>query len=443
MKGSFNTRRKKRQTLLQRFLKVFILSFVVLGLISGVTVASYVYIINQYQGGDLKFSDLFDFSGDRQSGSSDIEDKINIAIYGVDLDGYRTDVIMLAMMDIKNKNIDIISIPRDTKVELSDKIYQELKARRSSTPRVMKLNEVPAYTAAADRNKYSVQVMEELFSVEVDYYVNMNLAAFRNIVDLIGGVEVTVPEPGMYYNDPLQNLYISLKPGQQTLNGAQSEQFVRFRSGYADADIGRIRMQHEFMKNFMEKALSEKNRLNAIEILSEIVEFVDTDFGFSDALKYLQVFMKDDFNMNIEMHTLPGEGGGYYTPDMEATRQLLDYIENKSQAEDVAGEEGEKEEEVKPEPIRISSEDKVIEVLNATNENGLAGRIKTQLESDGFTVGQVGNYREESVDKTRIIVNQEGMGYDLITYFNEPVIMINPNELPMNVDIRIIIGEEK
>ena len=81
-----------------------------------------------------------------------------------------------------------------------------------------------------------------MLGFEVDGYVEVNLEAFVEIIDLMGGVTFDVPQR-MYYSDPSQNLYIDLYPGEQTLTGDQAIGVVRYRSGYAAGDIRRTEVQ--------------------------------------------------------------------------------------------------------------------------------------------------------------------------------------------------------
>ena len=78
----------------------------------------------------------------------------------------------------------------------------------------------------------------------------VNLEAFRETVDLVGGVEFDVPQD-MYYQDPTQNLHIDLKAGKQLLDGEKAMELVRFRKGYASQDIQRTKVQQEFLNDMI------------------------------------------------------------------------------------------------------------------------------------------------------------------------------------------------
>ena len=72
--------------------------------------------------------------------------KINAAVFGVDEDGTRTDVIFIASFDTKTKAINLLSVPRDTRIELTEMRWKEMQNKNSYyVPRVVKINEVHAY----------------------------------------------------------------------------------------------------------------------------------------------------------------------------------------------------------------------------------------------------------------------------------------------------------
>lgn len=431
--GKKNKKTKNNNRLMTKFFKVFFITFIIFSLVGVMATGSY-YLVSKGKQNDRNNDN--NISSDQDIKEEDQKEpkreKTNFVIYGVDKDGYRTDVIMLAMFNHITKKIDIISIPRDTRVKLPDDIYSEL-SNKKNIPSVMKVNAIPAYIDI----ETSEEVLERIFDINIDYYVKMNLDGFQKIVDTIGGVEVDIPKD-MYYVDEYQDLYINLEKGKQTLYGAQAEQLIRYRKGYANGDIGRIQMQHEFMKEFMKKLLSDRNKLNMINIITTMEKYVETDFY--DVMDYLK-YMNDISVDNLTMHNLPGEAKyinniSYFIRDEEATEALMDSILNPVEEEN---KEEEKETETPNKDEVISSLDKNIEVLNSTGVSGLAGKNKKMLEEEGFTVTRVGNYNP-SLEQTTIIVTKEGMGEDITTYFNDPIIEISSEELENDIDIRIIIG---
>ena len=182
--------------------------------------------------------------------------RTNVAIFGVDKDQIRTDVMIVATFNSESNKVDLVSIPRDTRVFLTEGTLADMRSRMSYVPDTVKINEVHAYAGKEKANQYSVQEVERLLGIKLDYYIKINIEAFRKIVDQIGGVEITL-DRNYYYVDNAGGLYINLKAGSQTLNGDQAEQLVRFRkdnSGGGYGDLGRIQTQQKFLKAFAKNA---------------------------------------------------------------------------------------------------------------------------------------------------------------------------------------------
>lgn len=234
---------------------------------------------------------------------------INVLVLGLDKDQTRSDVMFVVNFDTKTKNINIISLPRDTRVSLSGYGY-------------VKLNAVHAYKGANE----TVKEVSELLNIRIDNYVKVNFTGFRNIVDAIGGVEMEVPQ-AMYYSDPEQNLYINLKAGYQTLDGKKAEQLVRFRS-YPQADLKRIEVQQLFMKALLKKVLNLDNLIKkAPELAYNMLKYVKTDIGIDTILDYIP-YINDIKAENVKMYTLPGvaqtiNDASYFIYDKTETAKLV------------------------------------------------------------------------------------------------------------------------
>jgi anionic cell wall polymer biosynthesis LytR-Cps2A-Psr (LCP) family protein len=154
----------------------------------------------------------------------------------------------------------------------------------------------------------------------INYYAVIQYEGVRKIVDAIGGVPVDVP-PGFDYEDPRDNppLIIHLKPGLQTLNGADAVKFLRYRKGYATADIGRIKAQHEFMQSAFRQALAS----DLTKLASTIRDNVTSDMPMSKMIYLARkaMGMSED---RISTYTMPYTGGSpHLYPD---TKKIEDII---------------------------------------------------------------------------------------------------------------------
>ncbi len=368
--------------------------------------------------------------------------KINIAAFGVDEDGFRTDVIFAASFDTETRQISLVAVPRDTKVKMPAAMLEDMRKRdRASfiptytgTEGVCKINEVHAFAGSGYRNEYSVWIMEELLDVDFDYYVTVNIEGFKSIVDAVGGVEFTVPFD-MYYYDPAADFEVDLKAGTQVLYGEKAEELVRFRKGYAQQDLQRIKVQQDFLKALMKKVLNTETLVSNIPALVKtFFKYVDTDLTITDALGYVKYL--DGLSIeNLYTATIPGEGGSFFTPDSEGTRKLVEEV-----FYDVEDDEPAVEDTTTPEPVVKDSKDMTIEVANGGNTNGLAAKKQEYLNGLGYNVQYISTYTEERVDETRIFVKEEGVGEDLKELFEGSIVIVDSTKVQEGTDIKIILG---
>ena len=443
---------KYTRRLMSRFLQVFLTTFALLMMVIGIGTVIYVVATEKQINTPIETTDFSDtdysgLDGENEDGESVFGDKkiTTFAVFGVDEEAYRTDVNLLVFFNHENYQIDVVSIPRDTQVKIPDEIYETIKARRSDVDQIVKINEVPAYVVESQRSETSVAVIEKSLGVDIDYYVKINLDVFKEVVNMIGEITIEVPAGGMNYEDPVQNLYIHLDEGLQTLNGDQAEQFVRFRSGYSNGDLGRVEMQQVFMKAFIKQLLTTKNRLNMVNIMGAILLKVDTNFETAvDYLIYLDKIQPDNF----AMHTLPGEAKtttrSFYIYDYDATKLMLDEILNRAyQTVDEESQTVTDESviEVEPEVIVDIKSLKMV-VMNGTRISGFAGKVTTKLEDEGFIMAEAADYDTKPVERTFIRVPHEDVFNALKTYFVNPKMELAPELEQADIQVEIILGQD-
>ena len=173
---------------------------------------------------------IFVQSGTYTNNNSDINEKINLLVLGKDDSSSLCDVIILVNVNTADKKLTALQIPRDTYINLGEDSYKKINGASKSLGGDIELCEK----------------ISESMGIDIDGYVSFDGDFVREIVDVLGGVELYVPID-MDYEDPYQNLSIHLKKGKQTLNGDQAISFVRYRKGYLRADIGRIDAQKIFL----------------------------------------------------------------------------------------------------------------------------------------------------------------------------------------------------
>ena len=241
------------------------------------------------------------------------KDFSTILIAGTDDDGYRTDTIILAAVDSSHKAVSLLSIPRDTYCD------------GYSVPKIN--SACGAVGGGKEGMEELMDKVSQLLGFMPDGYVMINLDAFAKVVDIMGGVDFDVPMD-MNYTDPTQDLYINLSAGYQHLDGSDAIGLVRFRSGYAMADLTRVSVQRDFMQAAMDQWLKPVKILRYPRLVGAISDNFTTDLSLGNMiwLTYA-VFSCDPSGMVTE--TLPGapatiNGGSYIEPDDAAIAALME-----------------------------------------------------------------------------------------------------------------------
>jgi cell envelope-related function transcriptional attenuator common domain len=214
----------------------------------------------------------------------------------------QTDAMMIVNYDVANSKISVMQLPRDTYVNIG-RNFHTLNCYFVGEYNTGVKKGADKSTLRAESMKSFVSLIEQNLNISIDYWVLVNLAAFREIVDIIGGVEVTV-EHDMFYEDPDQDLYINLTAGTQILNGDKAEQFVRFREGYALQDKGRMDAQKIFLTALMTKLKSSISVTNVAPLIQQIFTNVTTSISPKDSIYFATELLKADLS-NINMMSLP------------------------------------------------------------------------------------------------------------------------------------------
>lgn len=306
MKNINTTQRKK---LLQIFLRVMAISAISILIIGGIAVYSVSAIFNKIAIKEELDPNLPTYDRNEDMQQQDVN--LNIAVFGVDKDETRTDVIFVVHFNSETGATKVVAVPRDTKVTWSD--YQKEKARElgKSVHDESKITDMSSYGGIDNLRYFTINSLENTLGIKIDHYVVVNIDAFRKIVDAIGGVEVEVPRR-MEYSDSSQGLYIDLEPGVQVLNGEQAEGLVRWRHNddyseqYGEGDVGRIETQQIFLEAFAKKVLSPSTIKSLPKIANIVYSDLRTDIGLKEISSYLGYINKVKLDQ-LSFYTLPGE----------------------------------------------------------------------------------------------------------------------------------------
>lgn len=225
----------------------------------------------------------------------------------------RADALMLATFNAKDKSVKLVSIPRDSYVYIP------------SEGKYDKITHAHAYGGV----KGTVETVERLFNIHIDYYVKMNFYAFMDIVDALGGIEVEVPYDLKEKDSEDHHNAIVLKKGLQTLNGEQALALARTRK--QDSDIERGKRQQEILKAILKKASNVSSITKYDDLLEAIGDNMKTNLTFSE-IKSLVHYVTGGAKLNIESLHLQGSdynnGIYYYKLDEQSVKEVSQALQN-------------------------------------------------------------------------------------------------------------------
>lgn len=209
--------------------------------------------------------------------------------------GGNTDTIMVGCYDVKNGTLDVMSIYRDTLVD----VPWEIK----------KINSV--YNREGMEGL--MDKVKDLIGYAPDYYFLMEMDIVAQLVDAIGGVDYQVPF-GMHYDDPTQDLHIHFDPGMQHFNGEDAVKLLRWRKNNSGenrsvGDVGRVEIQHSFLKAMMGQALSISTLTNIADIAHIVDKNLTSNLSYGEMMWFGERFLLMD-KEGLRFHTMPGDATG-------------------------------------------------------------------------------------------------------------------------------------
>ncbi|MBF4501333.1 LCP family protein [Savagea sp. SN6] len=304
-------RSKKRKT---NTLKITLLLF------SALFFVVVLYFANLYHKAQIAADTAFEAIEDRPSSAISREEKVqpakdNVSILLLGIDdsearqqgesNSRTDAIMLATLNPKERSVNLVSIPRDSYVYI---------------PEIGKRDKIAhAYQYGGVRS--TVETVEELLEIPIDYYIRMNFNAFIDVVDELGGITVEVPYERIEKDENDGN-NIHLQPGIQTLDGRHALALARTRK--LDSDVDRGKRQQMIVQAMVDKALEASSFFKYGNVIEAIGNNMKTNMTFREMLSFLE-YGKGGLP-RVDNHVLEGEDdwtyGYYYTIDEENLADL-------------------------------------------------------------------------------------------------------------------------
>ncbi len=291
--------------------------------------------------------------------SPPLDERINILVLGLDYvpnaSARRSDTIFVA--SLREGDVRLLAIPRDTRMKFPD-------------GRVEKVNAAYAFGGA----ELARTVISNFLGIEIKYYIVIDYDGFEKLVDLVGGVTLTVEKP---LKDEKTKPPIDIAAGTQKLNGKMALGYIRYRDAIT-GDWGRLQRQRQLIEALLRQLMRDKSLPHLQQIVTTAQHYIETNIA--PVLLYrLAERLQNLRPEQVQIKQIPGEsvcksakeGGCYIEPDPVRTAQLVNKM---LRGLDV-----------------VTADEVRVKVLNGSGVTGIARRVSELLHNEGFSVVHVGN----------------------------------------------------
>lgn len=425
-------RPKKRSKIKMFLLGLLVLLLVVLGYLG----ISSISAANNILGSNISLSSLI-----KQSSLKQTDGITNILILGKGGDnhagGQLTDTIMLARIRSSDKKVALISIPRDLAVSVPGRGV--VKINEAYTQGF--LNEKDSSKKSDSGAKMAEQVVEKNFGVPIHYYIVVDFIGFKDMVDALGGVSVTVDknlDDPYYPKDSIVNgklvesdAYspVHIKAGLQTMNGDTALKFARSRETTSDFD--RAARQQKVMLAVKEKMLSLgilSNPVKLNDIFKSLASHIKTSFSANE-LNDLFSIAKDFNNSTTINKVIDNSASGLLVSSDTGSYQLEPKTGNFTQIQNFVKNIFDDQKTL---PVNI-------EVYNGSKTVGVAAKLAETLQKGGFTVTKVEN---STTQYEKTVINDGTNSSDTYAKIKAIVGVAQKSSLDDKTKITIILGND-
>lgn len=352
--------------------------------------------------------------------------RVSMLLFGIDAAdaSHHTDTLMVGVWDPSIERMSLLAIPRDTRVHIPGYRFRRINEIYGYH---LRKSDDPDFAAVKVAEGVEALLSSENDAIVIPYFFQVDFSAFRKLVDIIGGVWVTVKTP-MDYDDFAGGYHIHKKPGRYLMDGTEALNFVRYRG--KTGDRGRIYRTQSFLRAMAKRTANPVNVLRFPKMITSLTSSVRTNLSLWDMI-YLTLSARKIRVGGLKFYILPGvPRGPYWRIKKGAARNLAAAL--------ILGRPL-KEESLAP---IVPLEKRItVRVFNASGRRGLARQITRVLRSRGYDVVDWGNYPIQQaptrvIDRVGRITKAQAVAEELgiETYHSEP----NKKAL---ADVEVVIGQ--
>lgn len=333
----------------------------------------------------------------------------------------RADTIIVARIDPVQQSAVLISIPRDTYVEIPG---------HGKT----KINAATAYGGAS----LAIETVSDFTGLPISHYIEVDFTGFKEVVDAVGGVTVNVPSR---VNDMEAASYVRsasvIEAGEQRLDGAKALTFVRTRN-FPTGDLQRIENQQVFLRALLNEFFKAQNALRIPFMANAVAQQVTTDMSVGE-LVGLANQMRGMQGSALQTVTMPGApkrigNGSFIVADEEAFAAILARVKAGQPLEDPASA---PTTQVAPEEISVA-------VRNGAGIAGVANDAATRLRAGRYNVADVGNMNQFVYDETLVVYKGENerLAQMVLDTIGQGRVLHYRGMYAFNTDVLVVVGKD-
>ncbi len=335
----------------------------------------------------------------------------------------RADTIIVARVDPQTKQVSMLSIPRDTRVEIPGH-------------GVSKINAANFYGGAEGGPALMIKTVEGFLGIKINHYMEVNFLGFQKAVDALGGVwinvDTTIDDPKAASHSPhLRAQHID--KGYQLLTGEYALTYVRSRA-FPDADFTRMRHQQSFFKALAEQSSRIENLPKLPSIAKSIAEYTATDMSVSEMLDIVMA-LKGIKATDLQTATVTGVWKSPYVWTDEAEKARLV----------AAFKAGEPFDATSTVTTTVKPADVTVTIRNGAGESGVAASASSILRAAGFNIGEIGNANQFVYDKTLIVYKDDAghLAADLVaSKLPTGDVIASRGMYEFTTDVLVVVGKD-
>ena len=377
--------------------------------------------------------------------------RVNILLLGKGGDGHDgadlTDTILIASIDPIQKDMSLLSIPRDFYVSTTDnyKINSVYAKAKSKVLAGKQTSDVKKRAEEAGKAAIESKI-EEITGIPIHYYVMVDFAAFEKAVNTVGGVDIDVPKELAVYERWSRNNVLDVKPGMNHFDGNRALGFSRSRHTSAGGDFARGARQRLLLVALKDKIMSSGTYGNPVKVTQLINDFgnhVQSNLSTGEILRVYEIMKGIDSSKigSLDLVTKPNvliesalvRGNSVQQPKAgpKDYSEIHNFVRNSLR------------------DGYLRKESASIAVLNGSTISGLAAKRAEELKSFGYNITTVDNAPTKDHAKTILVDLTDGKKKYTKHYLEQRLKTTAVNQLPEGIanpsgaDFVIILGQNE